>query len=80
MPHKSDDENVREFVKRRLNGIALIGNAADALEETQGAEDLSATDVLNRALVVYNDLRKHRDGGGVFVKDADGDFVSYSWE
>lgn len=83
MPHsdKTDQDNIRQFVKRRINGLALTEKAADALEESQNAEDLSATDVINRALQVYNDLRRYRDKGLVFIKDeGDDTFSSYSWK
>lgn len=55
----------------RIHAI-LTPKAVKALEESVEAEEVNKTMVINRAIQVYNFLRKHRDAGGTIIIVKDG--------
>jgi hypothetical protein len=60
-------------VTRTLSNVHLIRKAEEALETAVTRENLSVTDIINRALITYDLIAETiSDGSEVTIKRADG--------
>lgn len=62
-------------VAERIENVALIDEASEALAQLRASTGLSRVDIINRALKVYAFIdAEQRSGGQILIRDAKGGF------
>lgn len=66
-------ETENEELENKEITVVLVSKVAGDLERTQGRTDLSKTDIVNRAITLYDFLDGERDSGAeLLLRRADG--------